>query len=78
MTDVEYKGFQIIPKPHELRDSHKWTLVVHLMRHNVVRAYYARNTYDSRSDAISGCLAFGRDIIDGRVPSISVFDLPGG
>lgn len=77
MTFVDYAGFQIIPKTYQLRDTRKWALVVHLMLRNQVRAYHARNEFDSKEEAEKACLIFGRDIIDGRVPSISVFDLPG-
>jgi hypothetical protein len=46
-----------------------------ISRRATSRAFSAPATFPTEKAAINGCYAFGRRIIDGRVPDCSVDDL---
>jgi hypothetical protein len=70
-NSVHYHGYEISPRPYHLKTG-GWTTDVDVSRDhgnqiNLVRLS-ARNTWESKEDAIRQCLKFGARAIDGEVP----------
>lgn len=72
---IPYTGFEIEAHPTQLKTG-EWTVEARIWRANVVKPFYASNTFKSREEAIAGCVEFGRRIIDGEIPGFSGTDLP--
>ena len=72
---AEYESFEVTARPQLLKDG-RWTTEVHIRRNNVVRPYFASNTWETEDAAIKGCFEFGRRIIDGEIPALSPGHLP--
>lgn len=77
MESMEYSGFTIFSKTHQLRDSLKWTLEVQIMKRDKVQAFSAKNTFDTEAEAREQAILFGRRIIDGEVPGLTIDELLG-
>jgi hypothetical protein len=75
---ISYKGVAITPRTFQIRGSGRWTLDLLITRRRSSRAFSGPDTYATESAAIVGCCEFGRRIIDGRVQSCPVEDLPWG
>jgi len=69
---VSYKGFAITPRTFQVRGSHRWTLDLLIRGPRSLRSFSGPHTYATERAAISGCVDFGRRIIDGRVKNYSV------
>lgn len=70
-----YAGYAIRPRPFHRR-SGDWTLDLEIWRDGTkgldVCQFHGLETFASQGAAVSACLQYGRDIIDGRVPGVSV------
>ena len=78
MVSVMYKGFSITPRTFQIRGSGRWTSDLLIIHHRRTRAYSSSETYATESAAIAGCCEYGKRIIDGRVASCPVEELPRG
>ncbi|MEZ5584004.1 MAG: hypothetical protein R3F37_15815 [Candidatus Competibacteraceae bacterium] len=79
MTDAySYKGFELSPAVKQLRDSKRWTLRVSIVKHRdserVTNQQFfdAANTFETKEEAESESLVFGRRIIDGEIKGLGV------
>lgn len=72
---VDYNEFELRAWTHQLQQSGRWTIGVHIRRNNAVQPFSARDTVATRDEAVAASLQFGRDIVDGKVPACSVTDL---
>lgn len=75
MRPLAYGVFTITPRTFQIRGSGQWTLDLLIARRDKVRAFSGPATFPTEQAAIRGCHAFGRRIIEGRVPNCSVDDL---
>jgi hypothetical protein len=79
MNSIVYKGYKIMPAPHELRDTGEWTINLYIAiekgNERVERGFNAANTYKNKNEAIQHCINFGKQIIDGQVKNCTVVDL---
>jgi len=69
MDEIPYKGCIIKAVPDQLADDGSWTTNVSIIRHlgdtTTEQRFSARNTYQTKEEAIHYCLDFGKRIIDG-------------
>jgi hypothetical protein len=72
---LAYDGFTITPRTFQIRGSGQWTLDLLIAHRGKLRAFSGPATFPTEQAAIRGCHAFGRRIIEGRVPNLSVDDL---
>jgi hypothetical protein len=75
MKPVWYKGFAITARTYQIRSSGRWTLDVLIAGRRRLRSFSGPGTYDSEAAAITGCGAFGREIVDGKVKGCGIEDL---
>ncbi|MDH3455516.1 MAG: hypothetical protein OER90_01625 [Gemmatimonadota bacterium] len=68
MSPLTYQGWTITPRTFQIRGSCKWTLDLLIAYRTKRRAFSGPQTFQTEEEAIRGCHAFGRRIIDGRVP----------
>lgn len=72
-----YAGYAIRPRPFH-RQGGEWTLDVEIWRDAssglAVHQFRGLETFPSQGAAVAACLQYARDIIDGRVPGLSVVD----
>lgn len=68
MNAVSYRGCTIIPRTFQIRGSCRWTLELVIAYRSRQRTFTGPKTFRTEQAAIRGCHAFGRRIIDGRVP----------
>ena len=59
----------------QIRGRGRWTLDLLSAHRSRLRAFSGPTTFPTEGAAIRGCFAFGRRIIEGRVPNCSVDDL---
>ncbi len=73
---LEYGGFIILAVPYQLEDDNRWTLNIWIEIHTgdrvVSRPFSTIDTVETRDEAVSHCFQFGRRIIDGSEPGLSV------
>ena len=50
-SGVNYKGFDLYPRSYELRDNHKWTIEVTVMKRSVAKGFSASNTFETEEEA---------------------------
>jgi hypothetical protein len=76
---LEYGGFIILALPYQLEDDNRWTLNIRIEIHTgdrvVSRSFSTIDTFETRDEAVSYCFQFGRRIIDGSEPGLSVVDM---
>jgi hypothetical protein len=70
-----YGEFTIMPRTFQVRGTGHWTLDLLISHRTKVRAFSGPKTFPTEEAAIRGCHAFGRRIIEGRVPNCSIDDL---
>ncbi len=80
MSDrLEYGGFIILAVPYQRADDNRWALNIWIEIHTgdrvVSRPFGTLDTFETRDEAVSHCFQFGRRIIDGSEPGISVIDM---
>ncbi len=73
---LEYGGFIILAVPCQLEDDNRWTLNIWIEIHTgdrvVSRPFSTIDTFETREEAVSHGFQFGRRIIDGGEPGLSV------
>jgi hypothetical protein len=78
MRIIIYKGYVIRPAPLLLTDG-RWNHEVYVSRDRgnevIERKFSSASLFATREEAISHCVNFARQIIDGTVPNCSVSDL---
>ena len=71
--EVQYKGFVIEADP-ELLESGRWSTFVEIHRHSgsrvSSRVFREYATYETQEGAVTGCLEFGKRVIDGEFPDL--------
>ncbi len=76
---LEYGGFIILALPYQLGDNNRWTLNIQIELHTgdcvVSRSFSTIGTFETREEAVSHGFQFGRRIIDGSEPGLSVVDM---
>ncbi len=77
MSDrLEYNGFVICAAPHNLAASGRWTVNITIERHRGDRVldkhFSAADAFDTRNEAVHHCFQFGKRIIDGEEPGLTV------
>jgi hypothetical protein len=76
---LEYGGFIILALPYQLGDDNRWTLNIWIEIHTgdrvVSRPFSTLDTFETREEAVSHGFQFGRRIIDGSEPGLSVVDM---
>ena len=78
MSIVKYKEFELSPSPYQMKATGEWSVRVTITRHHDRRSetlekqYSAKNTYPERNDAERHSIEFGKRIIDGLQPGMSV------
>lgn len=81
MATIQYKGFELTPSPHQLRETGEWTLQVTITKHHNARGETlekqcsASNTFKKKEDAERHAIEFGKQIVDGQHDLLSVDDL---
>lgn len=77
MSIVSYKGYVLQPAPYRLAESGRWVVKVYIEIHDIgritVKNFTAHeSTFATEEEAIPHCLEFGRRIIDGKQPGLSL------
>jgi hypothetical protein len=76
MPAIKYKGFELLPAAYNPAAGDPWGLRVVILRHShdEVRAtpYTGDGTYDTEEDAEYHAIEFGKQIVDGRFPELSL------
>ena len=71
MDRVQYSGYVIDARTHQLADDNRWSLDISIEHHTdervQVQTYGAVNTFETRDEAVQHCIDYGRKIIDGKV-----------
>lgn len=70
-----YRGFTIIPRTFQVRGTWRWTEDILIRYRSRMRAFSGPKTFETEQAAVRGCHAFGRRIINGRVPGCSLEEL---
>jgi hypothetical protein len=72
---LSYGEFTITPRTFQVRGTGQWTLDLVIAHRTRTRAFSGPQTFPTQQAAVRGCHAFGRRIIEGRVPYCSIDDL---
>ncbi|MDP8211664.1 MAG: helix-turn-helix domain-containing protein [Candidatus Zapsychrus exili] len=74
---VRYEDFEIEASPYQLADSKKWTININIWKFSSDGAkctpYSAKNTYDTKEEAMKNCFIFGKKIIDGEITNFKTY-----
>ena len=77
-SEPEYRGYIINPVPDRLSTG-KWTTNVRISKHRddgvTERSFSASNEFETEVDAEEGSIDFGKKIIDGEFPGLTVQDI---
>jgi hypothetical protein len=73
---VTYRGYTIRPAPRQLVDTGQWELNVFISwstdEEEESRHFYMTARHATEDEATAHCIAYGQQIIDGKVPGSSV------
>ena len=73
---VTYKGYTIQPALRQLPDTGQWELNVFISwqadEEEESRHFYSTGRYATEDEAMTQCIAYGQQIVDGRIPGSSV------
>ena len=76
---VQYKEYIIRPTPMELADDGRWNHEVYICLDSgdqyIEKKFSSATTFETRDEAITHCLFFAKQIIDGELPDLSLDDL---
>ena len=81
MSRTTYKEFELRPVPYQLADTGEWVVRVSIIRHHDARheslekSVNASNRAASRGEAEKLSIEFGKDVVDGKYPAVSLADL---
>ncbi|MGC4098009.1 MAG: HlyU family transcriptional regulator [Nitrospira sp.] len=75
-TGVAYQGFVILPAPRPLGDVDMWEVNLHIAWSTQdgaqTRHFFTADKYGTEEEAAIHCVAYGKLIIDGKIPGVSV------
>jgi hypothetical protein len=74
-NSLAYGDFTITPRTFQVRNTGQWTLDLVIAHRSKIRTFTGPKTFPTQAAAIRGCHAYGRRIIEGRVPHLSIDDL---
>lgn len=73
---VTYKGFIIRPAPRPLAGVGRWSLNLHISWSTKYGAYtrhfFTADKYATEEEALTNSITYGRLVIDGKIPGVSV------
>ena len=73
---VTYKGYTLQPALRQLPDTGQWELNVFISwqadEEEESRHFYSIGRYATEDEAMTQCIAYGQQIVDGRIPGSSV------
>lgn len=73
---ITYKGYTIRPAPRQLVDTGQWELNVFISwtteDEEDSRHFVKTGRFPTEADATAQCIAYGQQIVDGKVPGSSV------
>jgi len=76
---IEYKGYEITPISNQFEDSGEWTVGVSITKHrgsdSSLKPFSASNTFLTKEEAVAHSIEFGKKIINGEQPGVSIHDL---
>ena len=79
MREIAYKGFVIRAMPSPDSKEQHWGISILIMRDNGgelrTKSFEAGNTFSTENEAMSHCMNFGKQIIDGKEKNCSIADL---
>ena len=81
MSAVEYKDFELLPCPYQLRDTGEWIVRVTIAKKNDGRGEIRKKQFCSsiivtkKTHADHHAIRFGKEVIDGKHPNASVNNL---
>ena len=74
-NSLAYGDFTITPRTFQVRSTGQWTLDLVIAHRARMRTFSGPKTFPTQAAAIRGCHAYGRRIIEGRIPNLSIDDL---
>ena len=78
LRKINYKGYVIRPAPLRLADG-RWNHQVYIVRQRgnglIEKKFFSTTSFATQEEAVTHCIVFGKQIIDGTVPNCSVDDL---
>lgn len=69
---TNYRRFAIVAGPYQLFESGRWTVELKIRRNGRGEAFSLAEHCPTEQEAEARCFVVGRQIIDGRVPGLSV------
>ena len=75
MSGLTYRGWTIRPRTFQIRGTLEWTQDLVIAYRTKRRTFSGPKKFRTEQEAIRGCHAYGRRIIDGLVPYCTVEDL---
>ena len=73
---VTYKGYTLQPALRQLPDTGQWELNVFISwqadEEEESRHFYSTSRYATEDEAMTQCIAYGQQIVDGKIPGSSV------
>ena len=73
---VTYKGYTLQPALRQLPDTGQWELNVFISwqadEEEESRHFYSTGRYATEDEAMTQCIAYGQQIVDGKIPGSSV------
>ncbi len=73
---MTYKGYTIQAAPHELIDTGQWGLNLFIWwsteKGDESRHFHTNDQYATKEEATVHCMQYGQQIIDGKIPGLSV------
>ena len=72
--ELQYKGYTIKATPNLLSETNRWSIEIMISKDRpggaVDQQFDAGQTCPTEQEAVSHCLIFGRQIIDGKHPNL--------
>lgn len=81
MGSIEYKDFQLLPRPYQFRDTGDWVVSVIISKQHVRRdekrekRFFSKRVFNEKLDADRHSIQFGKEVIDGKHANLSVCNL---
>ena len=81
MAAVEYKDFELLPRPYQFMDTKDWLVSVIIAKQNGSRGetrekrFFSNKIFNEKRDADRHAIQFGKEVIDGKHANLSVINL---
>jgi hypothetical protein len=78
MRAIEYRGFNLSPRPYQFQDTGEWIVRVIITKRDEgcseirEKQFFSANTFNKKSDADHNAIQFGKEVIDGIHANLSV------